>query len=443
MSNPKKHLSFTSLRQVFSNYLHGLEDERQISKCEHELHDVVMSAFACMYFQEPSLLAHQKRLEDKQHNNNIRTLFDVKTLPSDSQIRRIIDEISTDLFSSIFQEILGRLQRGKHLEQYQLFPGRYLCAIDGTQFFSSKEISCEHCLQRKHTKNKSEITYSHQAVQAAIVHPDCKQVLPIMPEEVRNEDGSDKQDCEVNAAKRLIKKLRGQHRQLDLIVIADSIFSKQPFIETLKQHRISYILVAKPGDHIFLMDWIDKISLKNDCYTDEKGHTHRYEWINNVSLNSRKDSLCVNYLHYYLDAPQKDGSIKTTYQCSWVTDMTIGLHNIKTLVKAGRCRWKIENECFNTLKNQGYHIEHNYGHGQKNLCFNFYLLTLLSFFFHQVLELTDKAFRDARAKLGTLRELWETLRQAIKWFIFECWEGLLHFAYNHRDYHITHQLQPP
>ena len=97
------------------------------------------------------------------------------------------------------------------------------------------------------------------------------------------------------------------------------------------------------------------------------------------------------------------------------------------MVKAGRCRWKIENECFNTLKNQGYHLEHNYGHGQQYLSYNMYLLTLLAFYYHQIFELTDNAYQACREQYGSKRSLWETLRVTIQFFIFNSWEAVLNF----------------
>lgn len=97
---------------------------------------------------------------------------------------------------------MTRLQRGKHLIKYEFLPGLYLLPLDGTQYFSSKDILCDHCL--KQTNRNGSTTYSHKVVQAAIVHPDLKQVLPMMPEEIKNSDGTDKQDCEINAAKKIM-----------------------------------------------------------------------------------------------------------------------------------------------------------------------------------------------------------------------------------------------
>ena len=171
----------------------------------------------------------------------------------------------------------------------------------------------------------------------------------------------------------------------------------------------------------------------------EKGTTWVYRWLNDVPLNAREDTLRVNYFEVQIVTPGKDGQLKVTYQNSWVTDISLSCANIAHMVRGGRCRWKLENECFNTLKNQGYHLEHNYGHGTHSLSFNFYLLTLLAFCLHQVAELTDRLFQACRTKFGSKLQLWETLRSSIKILLFQSWEHLLDFALRPKHYHVTAQ----
>jgi hypothetical protein len=251
-----------------------------------------------------------------------------------------------------------------------------------------------------------------------------RQVIPLAPEAVKNTDGNKKQDCEIEAGKRLIKKIRIYHPRLKIMIVADSLHSKQPFIEETRSNRMSYILAAKAEDHKILMEWINEQRQLKEVsrmeVKDEKGRLHVYEWINEVPLNGNKDTLWVNYFEYWIIDKEK-----VTYHNSWVTDININKGNVRELVRGGRCRWKIENETFNTLKNQGYHIEHNYGHGEKNLSMNFFLLNLLAFFMHQIFELTDKLYQQCRVKFGSKRNLWECLRNVIRVLIFPDWEILL------------------
>lgn len=381
-----------------------------------------MSGFAMMYFQDPSILQFQQRLQEEIHNNNLKTLFQVQSIPKDSQMKEVIDEVDSSELEPVFEDWFKSLQRGKHLEQYRFLGDYYLVSFDGSGYFSSDKICCPGCLKKESKKGK--IRYEHQIVQAALMNPDMRQVIPLAPEAVRNTDGTDKQDCETEAGKRLIKKIRKAHPKLKIIIVADSLHSKQPLIEEAKAAGMSYILVAKPDDHKILMEWVNEQRQLKEVsrmeFRDKKGRLHVYEWINGVPLNGNKETVITNYFEYWLIDKEK-----VTYHNSWVTDISISEENVKDLVRGGRCRWKIENEVFNTLKNQGYHIEHNYGHGKKNLSMNFFLLNLLAFFMHQIFELTDNLYQQCRKKFSSKREFWNCLRGVIKVLIFPDWENLL------------------
>ncbi|GBE34788.1 transposase DDE domain protein [bacterium BMS3Bbin06] len=383
-----------------------------MKKIKHSIHDVFMSGYAMMYFQDPSILQFQKRLEEGIHNNNLKTLFEVKSIPKDTQMKEVIDAVDSTELGPVFKDFFMALQRGKHLEQYRFLGDHYLISMDGTGYFSSDKISCPGCLRKESKKGK--VSYEHQIVQAALMHPDMRQVIPLAPEAVKNTDGNKKQDCEINAGKRLIKKIRQSHHRLNIIIVADSLHSKQPFIEEAKANRMSYILVAKPEDHKLLMEWVNEQRQLKEVsgikVKDKKGRIHVYEWINEVPLNGNKNSNWVNYFEYWIIDTAKD---KVTYHNSWVTDIPISEQNVRELVRGGRCRWKIENETFNTLKNHGYYIEHNYGHGEKHLSMNFFLLNLLAFFVHQIFELTDILYQQCRVKFGSKRNLWDHLRASI------------------------------
>lgn len=418
----KKDLSFTELRKKLSAVFENVPERRQTAKIKHSLHDVFMSGFAMMHFQDPALLQFQKNLEEGLRQNNLRTIFNVQSIPKDSQFRDVIDEVDSNRLEPAFDEFFAALQRGKRLEQYRFLDKYYLVSLDSSGYFSSEDICCPGCL-RKESKN-GKIRYEHQIVQAAMMHPDMKQVIPLAPEAVKNTDGSDKQDCEVKAGKRVLKKIRKSHPKLPIIMVGDGLYSKQPFIEDIKAGMMDYILVAKEDDHKIMMEWVNEQRQLKEVsrleIRDMKGRRHVYEWINEVPLNGSKETVMTNYFEYWLIDKEKVG-----YHNSWVTDIPISKENITELVRGGRCRWKIENEKFNTLKNQGYHIEHNFGHGKKNLSMNFFLLNMLAFFVHQILELTDNLYQECRKAFGSKRNLWDHLRTGIHLLILPDWETLL------------------
>jgi len=417
----KKHLGFSGLRKIISERLSQIEDYRQKGKVDYSIHDCFMSGLAMMFFQDPSILEFQSRMQDSIQNNNLKTMFQITDIPKDTQFREVLDNSPQEQVEEIFSDFFHQMQRSKQHKLFEFFDSHYLIPIDGTGYFSSDKINCPSCLTKTTGKH---VRYEHQILQAAIVCPGIRQVIPLAPEPIKNTDGYEKQDCEINAGKRIIKKIRKTHPKLKIIITGDSLYSKQPFVDELTAQNMSYILVAKPKDHKVLFEWVNELkqleSFSGFKFTDHKKRTHHYEWYNQVPLNGTKDADMVNFFEYSIVV---DG--QRTYHNTWVTDIIVTENNVAQLVKGGRAKWKIENETFNTLKNQGYHIEHNYGHGKKNLSNTFYLLNVLAFFIHQILELTDLLYQQCRKKFSARKEYWNQLRCTFRILLFQSWEHML------------------
>lgn len=423
----KKHLNFTALRKLISDRVLEIEDKRQKAKVDHELHDCCLNAFAMMFFQDPSMNSFQERLQDIKQANNLKTMFNVSSIPKSTQLRAVLDNIPSTEIEPLFVDFFNPLQRGKQLEVFEFLDDRYLIPLDGTQYFSSNKISCDCCLTKTH--GNEETTYHHQVVAATIVCPGVKQVIPLAPEPIQNSDGKTKQDCEINAGKRILHKIRSAHPKLKIIISGDGLYSDQPFIDELKQVAMSYILIAKPTDHKIMYQWFSEFKQMGEIQqlelNDEKGRRHLYEWVNNIPLNGTKNADNVNYFEYTIFKGNK-----TNYHNSWVTDISISKENIVQLVMGGRAKWKIENEAFNTLKNQGYHLEHNFGHGDKYLSYNLLLFNFLAFFMHQIFELSDLFYQKCRSKFTSRKEFWNQLRCTIRILVFPSFESLLKFIIN-------------
>lgn len=418
----KKHLSFRALRKSICEVFRQIDDRRQSGKVDFTLHDCLMSALAMMFFQDPSLLSFQRRMQERMQSSNLKTMFGVETIPGDAVLRKNIDIIATKDINSCFSVLFQHLQRGKQLAPYKLDSGHYLIALDGSQYFSSEKINCPSCLTYKGTKKK--LRYSHQILQAVMLHPTMRQVIPLAPEPIIKADGDTKNDCERSAGKRLVAKIRATHPKLTIMVTGDGLYSNQPFIDVLNANAMSFVLTAKPTDHKLLFQWVEELDGLGDVehmeFKDQKGRRHIYRWVNHVPLNGNRNTDHVNFFEYWLIVDQK-----ATYHNSWVTDQKVSQQTIVELVKAGRARWKIENETFNTLKNQGYHLEHNFGHGRQYLSNNFFVLNLLAFFIHQILELCDRGYQHCRSKFSSRKEYWNNLRIVIRVMLFTDFDHLL------------------
>jgi hypothetical protein len=398
----RQHLSADALFRVVRSGFAAIPDYR-LSETEIALTDALMAAFALFSLKSPSLLAFDKHRVE----GNLGTIYGIDHVPCDTQMREILDPVSPESVRPLFKRVFGQLQRGKALESMRFLDDYYLLALDGTEYFSSKTIHCTSCLQKTH-RNRS-ITYSHQMLGAALIHPDQRAVIPLMPEPIVKHDGTAKNDCERNAAKRFIAKLRKDHPHLKFIVTEDSLSSNAPHIETLQAHELHYILGVKTGDHTYLFEQVQAAEQAGRVTTYERHDraarvVHCFRFVNDVPLNASNVDVRVNFIEYW-----EIGEAKVQH-FSWVTDLRVSTRNVFHLMRGGRARWKIENETFNTLKNQGYNFEHNYGHGEQHLSVMFAMLMMLAFLVDQTQQLCCALFQAVWVKLGSKRLLWERMR---------------------------------
>ena len=254
------------------------------------------------------------------------------------------------------------------------------------------------------------VPYRHQMLGAALIHPDQRAVIPLMPEPIIKQDGTSKNDCERNAAKRLIVKLRQDHPHLKVIVTEDSLSSNAPHINVLRDHNMHYILGVKEGDHAYLFAQVAEAEKAGrhtyyDRHDQETGLRHRFRFVRDVPLNESHADLRVHFLECW--EWDRDNNVQ---HCSWVTDLCVTKGTVYRLMRGGRARWRIENETCNTLKNQGYHFEHNFGHGSQHLSVVFAMLMMLAFFVDQVQQLCCPLFQAVCSKLGSKRRRWERMR---------------------------------
>jgi hypothetical protein len=416
----RKYLSADSLFKMIREQFKQISDSRKgnttISLC-----DALMSAFAMFSLKDPSLLAFDERRKEEDHN--LKNIFGIEQIPCDTQMREVIDNIPDESIRPAFLANFRRLQRGKALEPMVFMEGCYLLALDGTGYFSSEKLNSKACMV-KVSKKSGKTSYYIQTLGACLVHPDYKEVIPLCPEIIQKQDGATKNDCERNAAKRFFGKFRKDHPHLKVIVIEDGLSSNAPHIEDIKANNAHFILGVKPGDHEFLFKYIDRAVEEGKAvefsFMDEKNPLmeHYFRFVNDVPLNGSNQDLLVNFLEYW--QTERDD---VTY-FSWVTDFTITVENAYQLMRGARTRWKIENETFNTLKNQGYHFEHNYGLGHKYLSTNFILLMMLAFLVDQTQQLCCTLFQSVWKKLGSKRSLWEQMRGMFRNFKLESMEML-------------------
>jgi hypothetical protein len=398
----RKPLSANALLSKLRSGFADLADHRS-GDVDIALSDALMSAFALFSLKSPSLLAFDKeRTED-----NLQRIYGIKHVPCDTSMREILDPVEPESLRPMFKQVFRQLQRGKALDAMVFVQGHYLLALDGTGYFSSTQIHCASCLEQHHRNGTG--TYSHQLLGAALIHPDKREVIPLMPEPIVKPDGASKNDCERNAAKRFLTQFRQDHPHLQVIVTEDSLSSNAPHIEMLHDHNVHYLLGVKEGDHAFLFQQVTQAEqARRVTYYERQdaktGAHHRFRFVSNMPLNASHAALRVNFIECWETI---NGKVQ---HFSWITDLRVHKGTVYRLMQGARARWRIENETFNTLKNQGYHFEHNFGHGYQHLSVVFAILMMLAFLVDQVQQLCCPLFQAAWAKWGSKRLLWEKMR---------------------------------
>src|SRR3954467_6399725 len=390
---------------------HSLPDLRQGGDTRYTMADIGLSAFSLFFLQSPSFLAHQRRLEEGQGRSNCQTLFGLDKIPSDNHIRALLDPVSPDHFHPVFAEVVAELEGSGGLEAFRQLGGHVLIALDGTEYHVSNKVHCQQCSTRKRGKDKTE--HFHAMLSATIVAPDHTRVVPLEPEFIVPQDGHEKQDCESRAVRRWLER----HARLNPVYLGDDLFSRQPVCEAVRAAGGHFLFVCKPSSHQTIEEYLTGIELPTLTHKIKRGcerFAYRYRWLTDVPLRGDADALTVNWL--MIEIVNAAGTV--TYRNSFITDLAVGPDTVAELAACGRARWKPEHESYHVLKNNGYHLEHNFGHGKANLSAVFVSLNLLAFAFHTVCDLAEDLWRRAMEKMGTRSRFFENLRSITTFLIF-------------------------
>lgn len=403
-------------------------DARQGFNTKYSISDAALSAFSVFFMQSPSFLAHQKHLQETKGKNNAASLFQIEKLMSDNQIRNILDPVSPNHLIPVFSQVYEHLKKAGSIESYRCLNNTILIALDGVCYHSSKEISCEQCYRKKH-KNGTE-SYSHSAITPVIVAPSNPHVISLYPEFITPQDGHDKQDSEQAAVKRWLLAHAAKYQSEGVTFLGDDLYSSQPVCQAILDVRCHYLFTCKPDSHKTLYECISALEMlgKLGSKTVHRKHGKKhyidtYRWVNQVPLRDGDDALMTNWCELVTTNLQGEVLYKNTF----ATDHLLHEKNIIEVVLSGRARWKIENENNNTLKTKGYHLEHNFGHGEQYLSQLFFTMNLLAFLYHTVLHLADQAYQLIRQKLPTRKTFFDDLRALTRYMCFDNWAALMRF----------------
>lgn len=388
-----------------------------------QMSDFGMRAFAPFFMQSASFLEYQERLERKHGRSNCQSLFGMTKIPEITQVRKMLDRGSPDLLYPVFGEIRKRLEQNPGaMAPFRRLGNHVLIAHDGTKCSHSEKTKCKNCSTRKLSNGK--IQYFHGMLGATLVAPGHDKVIPLEPEFITPQDGATKQDCENMAAKRWLAAHGAQYASLNPIYLGDDLFSHQPLCEAVKAVGGNFIFTCKPSSHPLIKEYITGVELSTHevrVKRNKKRSVHRYRWLCEVPLRDGDDALTVNW--FEIEIIDADG--KATYRNSFITDLPVNAENVAELTDCGRARWKIENETYNILKQGGYNLEHNFGHGNNNLYSILVTLNLLAFAIHTLADILIESWSRARQKHGSRARFFGDMIAITTYLIFPSWDDLL------------------
>jgi Transposase DDE domain len=371
----------------------------------YPLPNLLNLSFAMFSLKDTSLSTFKEQFNVRAEN--LQRVYGVESLPGDTALREGIDEVNPKDLQKLFNPLLDFLRDKGVLKKRHVLSKYTVVSVDGTGHYCSGIKGCSQCMVKHHRNGKT--SYYHQLLGAVAVHPEQSTVFPIACEAIVKQDGTTKNDCELNASKRIIPQIRAAFGDKEqIITVFDALYINGPHIKALGTENMRYIIGTKGQTYVDVQ--VEQLRRNNDLQNlswetkDKKCHA---SFANELTLNGQYQDILTNYFEYQ-EIDKKTG--EQTFYSTWITDIPIDVENIEELVAVARARWKIENETFNTLKNQGYQLEHNYGHGKKNLATNFAILTFLAFFTDQIAQHLDKDFQAAKTVCKTFKALWERIR---------------------------------
>jgi len=434
-------LSFGNLVNKLRERIKKFPDRRIGKNISKSLEDAALGAFSIFYMQSPSFLSHQQLMQTTKGKNNARSLFGIEEILSENHIRNLLDVVDPQLLNPVFMEIVNDLREGGYIEEYRsnTYKKNILIGMDATQYFSSKKISCPQCNTRRRVEkenDKETVDFYHCVVSPVLLKPGLNRVISLPPEYIIPQDGSEKQDCEYNASKRWFDKYGEYILELGdgeggVTVLGDDLYCKQPFCEEILRHKFNFILVCKPDSHKTLYEYlkllqeeIEEEEVKIARWKGKYRQVNTYRFYNQVPIkDGEKGVLEVNWC----EIVTTDHEGKVIYKNSFATNHKITGENVAQIVEDGRARWKVENENYNVLKNRGYHLEHNFGHGKKHLSSLLATFNLLAFLFHTVLEIVDEKYALVRRELVKRKTFFQHLQVLTCYWYFENWDVMMVF----------------
>jgi hypothetical protein len=369
--------------------------------------------------------------------DHFRVLTGVAGCPHGDTVNATFKRMNPDDYQEAVTGVVERLIRQKVLYRYRLLKRYYLVVMDGTGVITYEERHCSHCLTVTHAGHT---IYYHPILEAKLVTYDGL-VLSMLTEFIENPgEFPKKQDCELKAFYRLVKRLKERFPRLPICLLLDGLYAGGPTFALCQEYHWKYIITLQEGDLPTVQEEFQallRLAPENHLRflpADTPNVQQDLRWVNDIAYgDTERREHTVSVLECLETAPDEQGQLQTT-RFKWITNFTVTAKHVTILAnEGGRLRWKIENEGFNTQKNGGFELEHCYSHNPTASKIFYFLLQLA----HDLLQLTEKGswfWKTFPAGVGSsqniAKRLWEAWRN-VRLSPAE-WDRCLHARYQIR-----------
>lgn len=372
------HHFFHSLREWFLE----IEDPRHQSYITYTQADLVYMALMKNICGQYSMREMEENFNEENCINTLRIMSGnkhLKEMPHYDTLNYYLERLSPECIANLRKKMVTKLIRSRQFHKFRLQGKYWRIILDGTGLFYFKERHCENCLcvVKTDETGKQSKQYYHKVLEAKIVLSE-NIILSIETEFIENENERvSKQDCEINAAKRLLKRIKKEYPRLPICIEGDALYATEPFMKLCREYNLYYLLTQKESRQKNLNEGFEWIKAGEDveyqiglCKEKGKGF-----YANHMEEIAGKEEV-MNVFEYKYEKEDKNGR-KQVISFQWISNIEITKRNLEELILAGRGRWKIENEGFNNQKNGMYRIEH-LNSKNSNAMKNHYLLTQIA-----------------------------------------------------------------
>ena len=378
--------------------------------------ELVMAGISMFLFKEGSRNIYNATRKDKQFSENYEKLFGVRLphLDTSDDYFRVLPENELEIIKA---DMISQLIRKKVIGN-QKFRGYYIVAVDATGAVNNGEKPCDGCLSKRSKNCKA--TYFRNVLEAKLITSSGLS-LSIATEWISNEGKGQyqKQDCEREAFKRLAKKIKKFYPRLPVLILADGLHPWDGFFDICEKNHWKYIVVLKDGNLKTLQEDITlekMITPKQIMEIKQAGKdkltTLKYHWLKGLTYREHK----INYVEANETVRHINTKEEKKQRFVHITDLDINGDMCDGISFTGRLRQKIENEGFNTQKNQGYALQHKFSRVSFTALKNYYQCLQIAHIINQLVEASQVIKSLANeTKESSIKYLWERLKS----FLFE------------------------